>query len=827
MTIGSTGQISLGGSNVGISIGMETGWSGFTGTQKVSMNDTSVRALSGKSISALNRFTPTCIAVNTTQSVLYFADPINNVIRQMPFNGFVATGASVSVLAGGGTGGNYPGYQDGVGTSTLFNQPTGLAVDPNTGNIYVADTFNHVIRKITPSGAVTTYAGQLGIFGETNSTALNLATFTNPVAITIDGSSNIYVLEMTHAIRKISANGVTTLVSANPLNNFATPHTNQGMILNGFVVDSAGTLYVSRANSNEIVKILPDGTQSIFYRGDTSARYMGLAISPTGYIYAADWGNGYVMTFNQLGTPIVNTSNFYSSINGYSQRQSPQAVAIGFNNVEFDLVNYNRYDPTVYVDNNARIFYGSSFESLYTIDLGFTGEISFSDFYNKQGRSYCQIQVANTMTTYQQSLPTGYSYTSAQTTYGYWVYHYYGTNYQIFDLGYHAFGYLNHVNPSPINGVSKPAYASKVMLGPITIYWLGMIDPHGGWGTLTNSYLGAVPSFMNSCAIWDPNSWLSVSFSRTVPVYFPNTGTYGFTASYDNSGSVALDGNVISALSASYPWYDTTNNNNNYVNAAVTVTAGWHNISLTGTNTGGVGGIALQIRKGNPGWNSGDVTTYPIIFSTQNFNGYIDTLYPENGYTTSTNLGNMVSGNEFGYTVTELSAYMDSHAESYSPYGTYSYFINAYTNYSRLRITYPTDPSIPVYNTATGISVSSTSTNGWINSVNGWNKLSVSAKSYYTPSLNHNNDSQGAVFYSRPVGYAYGSTDNFKFYNYNSSTYTALWVCDGRNIFDSAEIYAGATPYTSYWNSTSPAMADGSTFYITFFRYSDSTGYNP
>jgi hypothetical protein len=596
---------------------------------------------------------------------------------------------------------------------------------------------------------------------------------------------------------------VTTLVSANPLYNFATPYTSQGKILNGFVVDSAGNLYVSRASSNEIVKILPDGTQYLFYKGDTTAQYMGLAISPaTGDIYAADWGNGYVMRLNQLGTPVGYTNNFYSSINGYSQRQSPQAVAIGINNVEFDLVNYNRYDPTVYVDNNARIFYGSSFESLYTIDPGVTGEISFSDFYNKQGRSDCVITVGNYYRSYSQSLPTSYVYTSYQTTYGRWQVRYYPTNYQDFVYGTHIFGYLNQVFPSPINGIASPADVDRVYVVTSGI---------GGWGDSG--------SFMNQTAIWEYNNSSAPSFSRTVPVYFPTTGTYGFTASYDNSGSIALDGNVISALSASYAWFLNTNNSNNYVNTAVTVTAGWHNISLNGTNTGGPGGLALQIRKGNPGWNSTDVTTYPIIFSTRDFNYYIDTIYPKNPYHSPNNLGGMTSGTEFGYAVTALYVFMDLSIQSISPY----YTTYTYTTFSTLMITYPTDPGIAVLNPATGISVSPTATSGWINSTNGWNKISISARSNYTPSIN-TNDFWGGVAHNSAAQPSY---PYFQYQGYNTGTHTATWRFSD-NIFASAEATAPNSGYSSsWWSGASPAMADGSTFYITFFRYSDSTGYAP
>jgi sugar lactone lactonase YvrE len=110
----------------------------------------------------------------------------------------------VSTLAGG----ELPGADDGIGDAASFNSPSDLVVDPN-GYIYVTDLVNQCIRRVTPSGKVTTIAGTAGLAGSENGSGLQ-ATFINPIAIAMDGSGNLYVLELdgitTSTVRKITIN---------------------------------------------------------------------------------------------------------------------------------------------------------------------------------------------------------------------------------------------------------------------------------------------------------------------------------------------------------------------------------------------------------------------------------------------------------------------------------------------------------------------------------------------------------------------------------------------------------------------------------------------
>jgi hypothetical protein len=189
---------------------------------------------------------PVGVAVDSSGNV-YVADSSNHAIRKINGKGVVTT------LAGNGN----RGFVNGTGTAASFNSPTGVAVDGG-GNVYVADRGNHLIRKISPAGVVVYLAGS-GIAGFVNGIGIE-ASFNGPTGVTVDGSGNVHVADqLNHVIRKISPAGVvSTLVGSGkpgfvegsgPVSNFNNPA--------GVTVDSSGTLYVADLLNHAVRKIVP------------------------------------------------------------------------------------------------------------------------------------------------------------------------------------------------------------------------------------------------------------------------------------------------------------------------------------------------------------------------------------------------------------------------------------------------------------------------------------------------------------------------------------------------------------------------------------------
>jgi gliding motility-associated-like protein len=138
-------------------------------------------------------------------SILYVVDSSNNKIRKISTTGVVTT------LAGSGS----IGSSDGLGTAASFHYPRGLCID-NLGNLYLADTYNNKIRKITPEGNVSTFAGN-GLPGSVDGTG-TAASFNSPVDVAFDSAQNLYVTDLNnHKIRKITPEGIVSTFAGNGL----------------------------------------------------------------------------------------------------------------------------------------------------------------------------------------------------------------------------------------------------------------------------------------------------------------------------------------------------------------------------------------------------------------------------------------------------------------------------------------------------------------------------------------------------------------------------------------------------------------------------------
>jgi len=217
---------------------------------------------------AVARFAQPLGIVADRNGNFFIADGLNHTIRKISSEGVVSTFAG-SPLASG--------TADGSGPSARFFQPRNLALD-TLGNIYVADTGNHSIRKITRGGVVTTIAGSSGTVGKSDGVG-SLATFSSPYGVAADAAGNIFVADTgNHAIRKISPDGgVTTLAGscgfagstdgAGNSARFASP--------GALVVAPDGSLRVADTGNSMIRKVTPEGVVTTVAGRFSGTRYVG------------------------------------------------------------------------------------------------------------------------------------------------------------------------------------------------------------------------------------------------------------------------------------------------------------------------------------------------------------------------------------------------------------------------------------------------------------------------------------------------------------------------------------------------------------------------
>jgi len=252
---------------------------------------------------------PQGIAVGPSGNI-YVGDTGNNTIRMITPAGVVTTFAGRPGVAGSGNG---------SGTNAFFSQPAGVAVD-NGGNLYVADYGNSTIRKITSGGSVSTFAGTPGSIGTNNGSGT--AQFYLPQGIAVDGSGTVYVADTAnHSIRKITSGGSVSTIAGSP-GTFGSSDVGSGQFYQptGIAVDGSGTIFVADTLNQTIRKITSGGGVSTvaglaggFGFGDganNNVRFWNPSAVTVGagYVLVVDSGNGTLRKLTQSGPNWTSTT---------------------------------------------------------------------------------------------------------------------------------------------------------------------------------------------------------------------------------------------------------------------------------------------------------------------------------------------------------------------------------------------------------------------------------------------------------------------------------------------------------------------------------------
>ncbi len=254
---------------------------------------------------------PVCVAVDGAGNV-FIGDATSNVVRR------VSTGGTITTYAGTGTAG-FSG-DGGPATAATLQHPNGCAVDA-AGNLYIADTGNSAVRRVTAAtGVINTVAG-IGLAGFAGDGGVaTAAVLNNPYGVAVDTSGNVYIADTSNQrIRKVTG-GIITTIAGNGVAAYGGDGgaATAGSLYNpeGLVVSSAGDVYVAEEGNSVVRKIAAGGTLTTIagndiygFGGDgssaTSAHLDGpaaVALGPGGLVFFADSGNDRIRRVNADGT---------------------------------------------------------------------------------------------------------------------------------------------------------------------------------------------------------------------------------------------------------------------------------------------------------------------------------------------------------------------------------------------------------------------------------------------------------------------------------------------------------------------------------------------
>lgn len=287
-----------------------------------------------------------CGAAVDASGDLYVVDLMNCTLRKVTPAGVVTTIAGTAWARGSA---------DGTGPAAQFYYPSFVAAD-GSGNLYVSDTDNNTIRKVTPAGAVTTFAGIAGVHGSADGSG-GAAQFSSPTGIAVDASGTLYVSDQgNNTIRKITPAGAVTTLAGKPGVGGSADGTGPAALFSsptGIAVDGSGNVFVADQGNDTIRRITPAGVVTTVAgmpgvkggadgTGPSSlfSSPTGLAVDSGGNLYVADSGNDTIRIghpANPQSQATVALADLYQSYDGSPKRVSVSTSPAGLATV----VSYN------------------------------------------------------------------------------------------------------------------------------------------------------------------------------------------------------------------------------------------------------------------------------------------------------------------------------------------------------------------------------------------------------------------------------------------------------------------------------------------------------
>jgi len=259
---------------------------------------------------------PTGVAVDSSGNV-YIADLVNLRIRKLTSSGTISTVAGNGKYSYSGDGGQ--------ATSAQLNTPKATAADAS-GNLYIADTSNNVVRKVTAGGVISTVAGNgTAGFGGDGGAAASAQLYA-PQGVAVDANGNLYIADTENArVRKVSGGNISTVAgngTAGYGGDGAAAASAQLSLPQGLAVDAAGNLYIADFSNNRIRKVTAGGIITTIagnglagYSGDGAAATAAQLTTPVS-VAADNLGNVYIADTGNNAVRLVNTSGIISTVAG-------------------------------------------------------------------------------------------------------------------------------------------------------------------------------------------------------------------------------------------------------------------------------------------------------------------------------------------------------------------------------------------------------------------------------------------------------------------------------------------------------------------------------